>query len=496
MLNQNSRKTKINIGIIASAAVVIVAIATIIATVFTSSTTTVSSVSAKDYFEGNNEQLRGKVIVKYVDRAGEEISSTDTVEGICGEEYNVEPKTVEGYLIQKYPVNKRGNFSETDETVYFIYEKDVSSIDERSDGQNVVVTVFKNKEKKPDEYKFIIKTIDEKGKPLPGTTYRTVDGNSVVIKTGKDYTGEFVIGGLTNFEEGTDTYKISELETLDGYYPLDGTIDVQINKTKNDGTDNIDMTATLTERDNVTLEVNEETKEIVITYVKKAIPEEPKPEEPKPEEPDDPEPPTPPTPPAPPITGEEIFDLTIDKKIKTIDVVNEKENKTLTKTNSNQLMKVDIPNSQINKTTLTVKYDITVTNVGEVAGYALSIKDNLPKNMKLAGNQVDWSDGNNIATLTKLASTELKPGESVTEEIVLTIKLTENDVGMKINTAEITSYYNEKGLKDATPDNVGSDSFIIAIKTGHEEKIALLAVVALAATTMGVYLIKKKYERK
>ena len=67
---------------------------------------------------------------------------------------------------------------------------------------------------------------------------------------------------------------------------------------------------------------------------------------------------------------------------------------------------------------------------------------------------------------------------------------------MKINTAEITSYYNEEGLIDATPDNVGSDSFIVAIKTGHEEAIALLAVVALAATTMGVYLIKKKHERK
>lgn len=493
MLNQISRKTKINSGIIASAVIVIVAIATIIATVFTSSVTTVSLVSAKEYFEGNSEQLTGKVIVKYVDRAGEEIDSTETVEGICGEEYNVEPKSIEGYLIQKYPVNKRGNFAETDETVYFIYEKDVSSIDERSDGKNVVVTVFKNKDKKPDEYKFIIKTIDEKGNPLPGTTYRIVDENSVVIRTGKDYTGEYTIGGLTNFEEGTNTYKISELESLDGYYPLDGTIDVNINKTKNDETDNIDMTATLTERENVTLEVDEETKEIVITYVKKAIPEEPKPEEPKPEEPDDPEPPTPP---APPITGEKIFDLTIDKKIKTIDVVNEKENKSLTKTSSTQLMKVDVPKSQINKTTLTVKYDITVTNVGEVAGYALSIKDNLPKNMKLAGDQVDWSDANNSATLTKLASTRLEPGESVTEEIVLTINLTENDVGMKINTAEITSYYNEEGLIDATPDNVGSDSFIVAIKTGHEEAIALLAVVALAATTMGVYLIKKKYERK
>jgi uncharacterized repeat protein (TIGR01451 family) len=493
MLNQISRKTKINSGIIASAVIVIVAIATIIATVFTSSVTTVSLVSAKEYFEGNSEQLTGKVIVKYVDRAGEEIDTTETVEGICGEEYNVEPKSIEGYLIQKYPVNKRGNFAETDETVYFIYEKDVSSIDERSDGKNVVVTVFKNKDKKPDEYKFVIKTIDEKGNPLPGTTYRIVDENSVVIRTGKDYTGEYTIGGLTNFEEGTNTYKISELESLDGYYPLDGTIDVNINKTKNDETDNIDMTATLTERENVTLEVDEETKEIVITYVKKAIPEEPKPEEPKPEEPDDPEPPTPP---APPITGEKIFDLTIDKKIKTIDVVNEKENKSLTKTSSTQLMKVDVPKSQINKTTLTVKYDITVTNVGEVAGYALSIKDNLPKNMKLAGDQVDWSDANNSATLTKLASTRLEPGESVTEEIVLTINLTENDVGMKINTAEITSYYNEEGLIDATPDNVGSDSFIVAIKTGHEEAIALLAVVALAATTMGVYLIKKKYERK
>ncbi len=484
MLNQISRKTKINSGIIASAVIVIVAIATIIATVFTSSVTTVSLVSAKEYFEGNSEQLTGKVIVKYVDRAGEEIDSAETVEGNYGEEYNVEPKAVEGYLIQKYPVNKRGNFSETDETVYFIYEKDVSSIDERSDGKNVVVTVFKNKEQKPDEYKFIIKTIDEEGKPIPGTTYRTVDQNSVVIKTGKDYTGEFIIGGLTNFEEGTDTYKISELEPIEGYYPLDGTIDVHINKTKNDETDNIDMTATLTEKENVTLEVNEETKEIVITYVKKEIPEPEEPEEPTPE------------PPAPPITGEKIFDLAIDKKIKTIEVVNEKENKTLTKTSSTQLMKVDVPKSQINKTTLTVKYDITVTNVGEVAGYALSIKDELPKNMELADGQTDWTDAKNSAVLTKLASTELKPGDSVTEEIVLTIKLTENDVGMKINTAEITSYYNEDGLIDATPDNVGSDSFIVAIKTGYEEAIALLAVVALAATTMGVYLIKKKYERK
>ena len=161
-----------------------------------------------------------------------------------------------------------------------------------------------------------------------------------------------------------------------------------------------------------------------------------------------------------PITGEKIFDLTIDKKIKTIDVVNEKENKTLTKTSSTQLMKVDVPKSQINKTTLTVKYDITVTNVGEVAGYALSIKDNLPKNMKLAGDQVDWSDANNSATLTKLASTRLEPGDSVTEEIVLTINLTENDVGMKINTAEITSYYNEEGLIDATPDNVTKENKI------------------------------------
>ena len=80
MLNQISRKTKINSGIIASAVIVIVAIATIIATVFTSSVTTVSLVSAKEYFEGNSEQLTGKVIVKYVDRAGEEIDSTETVE--------------------------------------------------------------------------------------------------------------------------------------------------------------------------------------------------------------------------------------------------------------------------------------------------------------------------------------------------------------------------------------------------------------------------------
>ena len=59
-------------------------------------------------------------------------------------------------------------------------------------------------------------------------------------------------------------------------------------------------------------------------------------------------------PPDPPETGEKIFDLTIDKNIKTVKVKNSAEDKTITKNNKDELVKVDLPKSKLTETELTV----------------------------------------------------------------------------------------------------------------------------------------------
>ena len=117
--------------------------------------------------------------------------------------------------------------------------------------------------------------------------------------------------------------------------------------------------------------------------------------------------------------------------------------------------------------------------------------------MKIVFSKSDLLNGVNIVSKAVPSKTTMTILECILIDASSDIiKLTANDVGEKINTAEITSYYNEEGLKDATPDNIGSDSFIVAIKTGHEERIAFLGVVILVATTMTVYLIKKRVQTK
>ena len=168
------------------------------------------------------------------------------------------------------------------------------------------------------------------------------------------------------------------------------------------------------------------------------------------------------------------------------------EDKTITKTNKDELVKVDLPKSKLAETELTVTYEIVVKNVGEVAGYATSVVDDFPTGMKLAGEDVDWTENDTHAISTKFASTLLNPGDSISQEIVLKIKLTEGDVGTKTNKANISTYYNDEGLKDNTPDNNTEEPLLITVKTGYDVLIPISAVMLIMAATIIVYVVKKR----
>ncbi len=465
MLNQKT-KTKRDIAVISIATMIIVTSLVMIVSMIRSNSTASFSLVSKSYLESNTEKT-GKVTVNYLDTFGNEISDSTEVSGKVGEEYSVEAKKIESYILRTNPFNRKGNFDVATQNVDFVYEKDTTTVDENSDGQNVVVTIYKNKDAKVDDYKLVIKTIDEEGNALPGTGYKTVNANNAVVRSTTDYTGNYVVGCITLDGVGTEKYTTTELKCVEGYIALNGSINLTVNKTQ-DG-DAYKLDASIEEKENVSLNVDHQNKEVVITVVKKLVPA-----------------------PNPPETGEKIFDLTIDKNIKTVKIKNSAEEKTITKNNKDELVKIDLPKSKLAETELTVTYEIVVKNVGELAGYATSVIDDLPARMNLTENNVDWTQNDAHAISTKFASTLLNPGDSVSQEIVVKINLTNDDVGTKINKANISTYYNDEGIKDKTPDNNTEEPLLITVKTGHDALIPLAALMMIGAATLLVYVVKKR----
>jgi hypothetical protein len=479
MLNQ-MRNSKREIAVFITAVVaLVVSIAMLTSTVFNNSATI--SLVSKKYLESSEEQI-GKVIVKYLDVYGDEIADSEEVSGSVGDEYSIDAKRIERYILKTSPLNRKGNFDVADQTVNFVYELDTTTINESSDGQNVVVTVLKNKQEDAfKEYKIVVKTVDEDGNAVAGTSYMVTNINNRVERNAIDYTGNFVIGSYVINNVNNDLLKITEVKTVGEYIPLDGTIDLTINKSYDTDADLYSATFTLAEKENVSMTIDEDNKEIVITSVKKLKPAPEEPEEPdQPDMPDLPE------------TGEKIFDLKIEKQIKDVEVNTDGSISRITKKNADELVKIDLPKSKLEKTTLTVTYKIKVTNVGELEGYATGIADYLPERMGLVEGQDIWEVMNDTASLNKHTNTLLKPGDSFEEEITLKIKLTNDDVGTKINSARITSYYNDQGVIDKTPDNLAEEPLLITVKTGEEQVIAVSAVIALISATAIVYVIKKK----
>lgn len=480
MLNQ-MRNSKREIAIFITAVVaLVVSIAMLTSTVFNNSATI--SLVSKKYLESSEEQI-GKVVVKYYDELGNEIADTTEVSGNVGDEYCIDAKKIDLYVLKKSPLNRKGNFDITDQTVNFIYAESTSSIDENTDGTNVVVTVFKNRNDQAlNEYKVILKTIDEDGNPVKGTSYQVTNINNMVERNAIDYTGNFVIGSYVVDNVNDDVLKINEVKAPDEYFAMDGTIDLTINKNYDETADAYSATFTIAEKENVSMTIDEDAKEIVITSVKKL-----KPAPTPPETGEDPEPE-----PTPEPTPEKIFDLKIEKQIKYIEADVDGSVSKITKKSADELVKVDLPKSKVEKTTLTVTYTIKVTNVGELAGYATGLADTIPERMELVEGQDAWEAMNGVAVSNKYATTKLEPGESLEEDITLRIKLTNNDIGTKINSAEITTYYNDEGVKDKTPDNKAEEPLLITVKTGEESIIAISAVIALLSATAIVYVFKRK----
>ena len=171
------------------------------------------------------------------------------------------------------------------------------------------------------------------------------------------------------------------------------------------------------------------------------------------------------------------------------------------------MVDISIPKNKLKDVTVKFRYQIKVENQGSIEGYAKEIKDHIPAGLKFVeadNTAFGWKlqeDG--TITTDYLKDTLLKPGETAEVTVVLTWINGSNNLGRKINYAEISKDYNDYGApdRDSTPNNFkdvpkeddeDGDVVMLQIKTGVKGVAYVVAGLAsMVIIAAGAFGIKK-----
>lgn len=207
------------------------------------------------------------------------------------------------------------------------------------------------------------------------------------------------------------------------------------------------------------------------------------------------------------VCESEKSDLKLDKYISSITLTYGNTVKTYDYENA-KLAKVEIPAKELSDATVIVEYKIVVTNEGAIGNYIKKIVDYIPKDMKFNSElNRDWYQSSNGDLYnSSLANTKLDSGESKEVTLTLTRKITEDNLGIVNNNAELYEVYNEEGILDidsivankaSDEDDISAADVVISVKTG-DAIIYTIIISTLICTIIGVsiYFIRKKVLRK
>ena len=202
----------------------------------------------------------------------------------------------------------------------------------------------------------------------------------------------------------------------------------------------------------------------------------------------------------------QYFDLALRKWV-TKAIVIENGVETITETghkaedDPEAVVKVDLKKSKLDKVVVKFEYQIRVTNEGEIAGSVEEISDYIPQGLKfVAADNPEWEEVEGKVVTDQLAGQIIQPGESKEVTILLTWINREDNMGLKVNVAEISKDYNEYGSPDidSTPNNQvpGEDDIddapvMLTVTTGQAVMYIGITIAVLGILAGGVIGIKK-----
>ena len=200
------------------------------------------------------------------------------------------------------------------------------------------------------------------------------------------------------------------------------------------------------------------------------------------------------------------FDLKLDKYVNRI-IVQNSAGTTTREYNNATMAKIELDAKQIKGSNVIIEYNIVVTNIGEVAGYARNLIDYLPGELQFSSElNKDWYEKGNALYTTALANDIIYPGESRTVTLILTKTMGEDNLVTR-NHAEIYEAYNDLGLEDgnSTPGNnvsgendMGSADVIVSIRTGGViyMTIGIIVAIVVLAGILAAIIVKRKNEKE
>ena len=170
------------------------------------------------------------------------------------------------------------------------------------------------------------------------------------------------------------------------------------------------------------------------------------------------------------------------------------------------VVKVDLKRSKLDKVVVKFEYQIRVTNEGKIGGSATEVTDHIPDGLVFdeADNAI-WTkvDDNTIVT-NALEDVYLDPGESAEVTVTLRWANSASNLGIKNNIAEISKDQNEYGVADIDSlpgnykwgeDDIDDAPVMLAIKTGSiATQCVALGIGVLFILVFGIKSIKKSFK--
>ena len=465
------------------------------------------------HIEVEFEKIPAKVVVKYIDiETGREIHDQKVVDGFVKDPYNENRIDIETYVAANpEPSNKEGEMTEDTITVIYYYQRqykittDVVEHEEVENKPLVDVVIDENDESTTDdpvENKIMVKGGSITGELTPENTNPleiVVSGNNSTKEIVMTPDPGYKIKSLTIYygEEESKIYLDNILEENGGiiipagyfenihsdvhveveYEPIPSKVIVNYK----DIEDEKEVAKQEIGKGFVGYDYKTYAKEIpYYELVKEKLPEN-----------------------AEGVLVEEdtivnywykklLFNMKIKKEFISIQV---NGNETLGE--DKKFAKIDLKDTDLNKTNIIVKYKITVSNVEKIAGVA-TIKEQIPVGFKFVNAESDgWTltDGKYEKT-----TNVLEPNEEAEYEVILEWDSSKKIIGNLENIARIAETENEPEFEETTlEDNQDSCMLIISIRTGEDRtvrKVISIVCFVIAGMLTIYYIASEIYFRR
>ena len=200
---------------------------------------------------------------------------------------------------------------------------------------------------------------------------------------------------------------------------------------------------------------------------------------------------------------EKYFDLALKLNIQNISIIKDGIETTnpVKLQNPKETLRIEKNKNELENTVYKIQYLITISNLGEIPGYATEIIDYVPTGLKFnPADNPKWKAQDGKIINTELKNVLINPGESKKISIILTCYLENENVKTMSNVSEITKEANRTNTPDinSIPNNKNErendqDNADIVILTPQKKTKVIVIIIIVVIIIIGGTIIIKKF---